>query len=89
MVPGETGVLVEPNPISASDVEPRDPSRFARELAEAVNHLLANPGQLRTMGVNARRRVEQHFSWTSIAGQTLAFYEELVAVRRSTQSRCR
>jgi glycosyltransferase involved in cell wall biosynthesis len=26
----------------------------------------------------SRRRVEEHFSWTSIARQTAAFYEELI-----------
>ena len=28
-----------------------------------------------------RKRVEDHFSWTAIAAQTIALYEKLVAAR--------
>lgn len=69
VVPGKTGMLVP--------IEPDDPDEFARDLAEAINGLLDSPAKLREMAANARQRVEQHFSWTSIAHQTLAFYEEL------------
>jgi glycosyltransferase involved in cell wall biosynthesis len=31
------------------------------------------------MGQNARRRVEDVFSWTAIAEETLRFYKDLVA----------
>jgi glycosyltransferase involved in cell wall biosynthesis len=33
------------------------------------------------MGRKARARVEQYFSWQSIAHQTVEFYEHLVAAR--------
>jgi glycogen synthase len=65
VVPGETGVLV---PVSGD---------FPRDLAAAINRLLDSPESLKIMGRNARRRVEQHFSWSSIARQTLDFYKEL------------
>jgi alpha-maltose-1-phosphate synthase len=42
-----------------------------------VNALLENPGLRRAMGQNARARVERYFSWTSIARQTVDFYEDL------------
>ena len=76
---GDTGLLVAPEAISATDVEPRNPEQFARDLAGAVNVLLEDPGLRDTMGRNARARVEQSFSWTSIARQTLEFYQELIA----------
>jgi starch synthase len=79
---GETGLLVPPEAISATDVEPRNPAQFSRDLAAAVNILLDDPALRESMAEKSRARVEQHFSWTSIARQTLEFYEELVAVKK-------
>jgi starch synthase len=31
------------------------------------------------MGEAGRKRVEQHFAWSSIAAQTIALYQELIA----------
>lgn len=74
---GETGLLVRFSPTSSTDPEPRDPDRYARDLADAVNNLMDSPDRMRTMAINARKRVEQYFSWTSIARQTLEFYKYL------------
>ncbi|HEX2168449.1 MAG TPA: glycogen synthase [Longimicrobiales bacterium] len=74
---GGTGLLVAPEAISATEVEPRHPEQFARDLATAINSLLADPELCETMARNARERVEQRFSWRSIARQTLEFYEEV------------
>jgi glycosyltransferase involved in cell wall biosynthesis len=79
---GETGLLVAPEAISATDVEPRHPEQFARDLAAAVNALLADPFLRGTMARNARVRVEQQFSWESIARQTADFYQHVVARNR-------
>jgi glycogen synthase len=76
---GETGLLVVPEAISATEVEPRNPEQFSRDLAAAVNVLLDDPALRQSMAEKARLRVEREFSWTSIARQTLGFYEELVA----------
>ena len=84
--PGETGLLVPVDAMSESEVEPRDPSRFSAGLAAAIDHLLADPGRCAAMARKARARVEERFSWTSIARQTLAFYEHLTA-RESRQPR--
>ena len=46
-------------------------------LCDAVNQLMADPARREAMAAKARRRVEQHFSWASIARQTREFYEEL------------
>ncbi len=53
---------------------------FARDLAMAINGLLASPSSLKAMGACARQRVREHFSWRSIARQTLDFYQRLVAI---------
>jgi starch synthase len=71
---GETGLLVSPDAISATDVEPRHPEQFSRDLAAAINTLLDDPELREKMARRARVRVEEEFSWTSIARQTLDFY---------------
>ena len=76
---GETGLLVTPEAISATDVEPRHPQQFARDLAGAVNTLLDDAELRASMARKARARVEQQFSWQSIARQTLEFYEHVSA----------
>jgi starch synthase len=84
---GETGLLVAPEAIGPTEVEPRHPEQFSRDLAAAVNVLLANPSLRASMAVKARARVEQRFSWTSIARQTLEFYQQLVANPAAVQRR--
>jgi glycogen synthase len=76
---GETGLLVELESTSATEIEPRDPDRFARDLASAVNILMEDPAKRATMAQKARARVEKQFSWASIARQTLEFYEETLS----------
>ncbi len=75
---GDTGLLVPAETLDHAEVEPRHPEQFARDLASAVNTLLDDPDLRATMGRRARERVEQQFSWTSIARQTLDFYEEVI-----------
>ncbi|MGH7446463.1 MAG: glycogen synthase [Longimicrobiales bacterium] len=76
---GETGLLVTPEAISATEVEPRHPEQFARDLATAVNALLDDAELRASMARKSRARVEQHFSWQSIARETLDFYQQIVA----------
>jgi len=64
VVPGETGYLVPP----------ADP----KALAEAINKVLRNRDMARRMGLAGRKRVEDHFSWTSIAHKTKAMYEDML-----------
>jgi alpha-maltose-1-phosphate synthase len=75
---GETGLLVAPETASATEVEPRHPEQFSRDLATAVNVLLDDSGLRESMARKARARVEREFSWTSIAQQTAVFYEEVI-----------
>jgi alpha-maltose-1-phosphate synthase len=79
---GETGLLVPPEAISPTEVEPRHPEQFSRDLAAAVNVLLDDPDLRAVMARNARIRVEREFSWLSIAKETLEFYQELVAAQK-------
>jgi starch synthase len=80
VVEGETGHLVpfEADPVTSF---PQHPEAFSRALAEKVSALLADPAQAKAFGAAGRRRVEQHFSWTSIAQQTIALYQQLIAAR--------
>jgi alpha-maltose-1-phosphate synthase len=73
----ETGLLVPFEPIGSPNGEPRDPETFSRDLANAINSLLASQEKIKRMGANSRERVEKHFSWKSIADQTLEFYRAL------------
>jgi glycogen synthase len=75
---GETGILVPFAAKGGADFEPRDPGKFARDLAAAVNGLHADPAARRRMSEAGRRRVEEKFSWGAIAQRTLALYAELV-----------
>jgi starch synthase len=79
VIDGETGRLVRFDPIRPDNPGPKDPERFARDLAAAINEMLASPETLRAMGEKARQRVIQHFSWTAVARQTLSLYRKLTS----------
>ncbi len=78
VIPGETGLLVPIIPKSEIDVEPVEPEKFAKDLAEAINSLLHSPERIKLMGEKSRKRVEDYFSWTSIAAKTVDFYNTLI-----------
>ncbi len=65
VVDGETGILTKPN----------DPAG----LAAAMNRVLADPGLAKAMGAAGRKRIEELFSWESVAARTKKLYEEVVA----------
>jgi starch synthase len=73
---GETGLLVPFDSDGAGG--PRDPVRFAADIAERVNRLLADPDLARRMGQAGRRRAVEQFSWSAVAAETAALYVELV-----------
>src|SRR5277367_2437203 len=80
VVDGETGFLVpfEQDPVTSF---PTDPAKFARDLAAALNVLLDDPDKCRRFGDAGRRRVEEIFSWTAIAQQTIGLYQQLIHKR--------
>src|SRR5215468_11987977 len=77
VVDGETGYLVplDQDPVTSFPV---DPEKFARDLAAGINRLFTDPEKCRRFGDAGRRRVEETFSWTAIAQQTIRLYEQLV-----------
>jgi len=78
VVPGETGVLVNLE-LKPGTFDPVDPAKFSRELAEGINAVALNPALREKFERNGRRRVEDHFSWTTIAHRTLDLYNSLLA----------
>ncbi len=81
VVDGETGYLVpfEQDPVTSF---PKDPERFARDLAAKLSDLLADPAKCRRFGDAGRRRVEAKFAWDAIADQTIALYRELIEQKK-------
>jgi glycogen synthase, Corynebacterium family len=77
---GVTGLLVPTEQLA--DGTPVDPGRFAADLAEAVNTLLADPETAAAMGDRGRRRAVEHFSWERIAERVHALYASLAEGRR-------
>ena len=76
---GETGLLVPFEAAGGESFEPRDPERFERDLAAAVNALMADPDRRRAMGVAGRRRAVESFGWDAIARQTVELYRSLTS----------
>jgi alpha-maltose-1-phosphate synthase len=82
VVDGETGRLIPVDLVEHDGiVEPRDPAGLARELARAIDALVADPELRRTMGVKGRQRAETLFSWAVVARRTLALYQTLRGAR--------
>lgn len=51
------------------------------QLVRALKHLLDRPDLCRIMGERARQLVEQRFSWDSIVGRVVRFYDDIVSAR--------
>jgi alpha-maltose-1-phosphate synthase len=81
VVDGETGYLVPFDQDPATSF-PTDPERFARDLAEKLSELLADPAKCRRFGEAGRKRAEAKFSWTSISDQTIDLYQSLIDKRK-------
>ena len=78
IVDGETGLLV-PVDLSLDDpMSPVDPDRFERNLAGAINALMADAATREVMGRAARMRAVERFSWDRIAAETVDLYRSLL-----------
>ena len=77
VVDGQTGYLVpfHANPVTSF---PTDPEQFAKDLGSKISKLLADPDRCKQFGEAGRRRVEEKFSWTGIADQTIDLYKSLI-----------
>jgi starch synthase len=82
VVDGETGFLVPIDQMDESPFEPRDPEKFARDLAARVNELMADPALCEKFGRAGRKRAEEKFGWPAIAQQTRALYENLIRMTK-------
>ena len=74
VVHGETGLLVPVEQNKEAPFEPVNAERFALNLAEAINELMRDEVRRRHMAREARRRVEENFSWEVIAQKTAKLY---------------
>ena len=83
VVDGETGFLVPIEQMTESPFEPVNPEKFECDLAARINELMADPERRQKFGRAGRKRAEEKFGWSAIAGETVALYESLVPpVRR-------
>ena len=74
IVDGETGYLVPLEQLQDGTGTPIHPEVFAADLAERLTDLVTDRDKARRMGVAARTRVEEHFSWSAIAERTMEVY---------------
>ena len=73
-----TGLLVPFDPVDDTSRAPREPERFARDLADRVNRLLEDPAEARRFGLAGRERAVAEFSWSSVAERVHALYRTLL-----------
>ena len=81
VVEGETGHLI-PFEADPATTFPSNPAQFSRDLATRITELLEDPAKARAMGEAGRKRVEDHFSWTAIAAQTIKLYNSLITTKK-------
>lgn len=74
---GETGLLVPIEQLQDGSGKPLDEAKFVADFAAALNEMLSNP-RIQDFGAAGRRRVEEHFSWDSIAEQTIRVYRKAI-----------
>jgi starch synthase len=84
VVDGKTGYLVpfDQDPVTSF---PRNPETFARDLAVRIHAMLKDPERCKRFGDAGRKRVEEVFSWTAIADQTIHLYEQLVREHKTSE----
>ncbi len=73
----QTGFLVPFTPTGPENL-PQNPTQFAKDLAAKLTILLNDEALAKKLGQNGRFRTEQHFSWSTIADQTIALYRSLL-----------
>ncbi len=86
VVDGVTGYLV-PFEGDLTTSFPTQPDQFARDLAAKISDLLADEAKCRHFGEAGRKRVEEKFSWTAIADQTIALYQNLIETKKVAKAR--
>jgi starch synthase len=74
---GETGILVDIEQLNDGSGKPLDEAKFVADLAQALNTMLEHP-RIIEMGLAGRKRVEENFSWNTIAEQTIRVYRDAI-----------
>ena len=74
VLPEETGILVQLEQEKVAPFEAADPEKFAKDLADGINRLVADDELRNKMAINGRKRVEEFFDWKAIAKQTKDLY---------------
>ncbi len=82
VVDGETGYLVPIDQLHDGTGTPTDPDKFVADMAAAIDKVMADPELARKMGQAGYERARDHFSWESIADQTVKVYEDVLAERK-------
>lgn len=86
VVHNQTGLLVPVEQHRESPYEPLDPDQFSRDLARAINALMADPGRRQAMAEAGRRRAAEQYSWASIARKVHDLYGSLLAPASARES---
>ena len=73
-----TGLLVPFDPVDDPSRTPRDPERFARDIADRVNRLVDDPAEARQFGLAGRERAVSEFGWSAVAERVHALYRTLL-----------
>jgi starch synthase len=73
----ETGLLVPIEQVLDGSGKPLDEAKFVKDLADALNTALEGR-DLAKFGSAGRKRVEDHFSWDSIAETTIDVYRQAI-----------
>lgn len=76
---GVTGTLVPIEQLNDGTGTPLNPDKFEADLASALEDMCSDRQRARQMGLAGRRRVEEEFSWESIADATVQFYNDIIA----------
>jgi starch synthase len=71
---GATGLLVPLELRDDGSGEPVDPGAFARDLAERLEAVLADPGLAARLGAAGRERAVARFGWPAIAERVVGVY---------------
>ena len=74
---GETGILVPIEQLQDGSGKPLNEAKFVSDFAAALNQALEHT-DLAAFGAAGRKRVEEHFSWDSIAQQTISVYAKAI-----------
>jgi alpha-maltose-1-phosphate synthase len=77
VVDGQTGFLV-PVDFVEGTFKLANPEKFSRDLAARINQLMKDRQMREKFGKAGRKRAEEYFSWTKIAGETKALYQKLL-----------